>query len=209
MSGQFHTGHEWPGADISGPVRHVPNPRRSKRAPASVHRCLDIGIPPDAKGVGFARVDAENHPPPLLASLRGNERNVSATFAERAAPLIPGRASEAKPIHAQDRASGFRAQRIAGAKSAAPSVLRFLHARARNLRERRCVTFRGETAWSCRDAAEAAHWARANAGASTRCRLAVGLKPMPIDRPEVISLVSENPSAVRAVLRSGRSSASR
>lgn len=146
--------------------------------------------------------------PPLLARLRGNERNVSATFAERTAPMIPGRASGAKPIPAQDRASGFRAQRIAGAKAAAPSVLRFLHARARNPRERRCVTFRGETAWSCRDAAEAAHWARADADASTRCRLAVGLKPMPIDGQEVIALVSANLSAVRAVLRSGRSVAS-
>jgi len=147
-------------------------------------------------------------PPPLLASLRGNERNLSATFAERAAPLVPGRASGANPIPAQDRASGFRAQRIAGAKPAALSVLRFQHARARNPRERRCVTFRGETAWSCRDAAGAAHWARADADASTRCRLAVGLKPTPIDGSEVIVLVSENPSAVRVVLRSGRSGAS-
>ena len=146
--------------------------------------------------------------PPLLARLRGNERNVSATFAERAAPLVPGRASGAKPIPAQDRASGFRAQRIAGAKSAAPSVLRFLHARARNPREHRCVICRGETAWSCRDAAGAARWTRADAGAATRCRLAVGLKPMRIDRPEVIVLVSANPSAARAVLRSGRSDVS-
>jgi hypothetical protein len=148
-------------------------------------------------------------PPPLLASLRGNERNLSANFAERVAPLIPGRASGAKPIPAQGRASGFRAQRIAGAKPAAPSVLRFLHARARNPRERRCVTFRRETEWSCRAAAGATHWARADAdaGAATRCRLAVGLKPLPILGCEVIALVSASPSTVRAVLRSGRSGA--
>jgi len=150
-----------------------------------------------------------------LASVRGNERTAArrmseanTTRAQRSPPRCRGRASGATLISAQDRASGFRAQRIAGAKPAAPSVLRFLHARARNPRERRCVTFRGETAWSCRAAAGAAHWARADADASTRCRLAVGLKPMPIDGPKVIVLVSANLSAARAVLRSGRSGAS-